>query len=105
MPVTPALEAFLRYLAGSVLVAILARALLDGGVPAIAAVVPAFPLSILHLFAPACLPSLPTDLQSAPAPATPPTLAAYYQLLGKSVYPTSKLPRPSTAVKSTPHSA
>jgi uncharacterized membrane protein len=39
MPVTPALEAFLRYLAGSVLVAILTRALLDGGTAAVAAVV------------------------------------------------------------------
>lgn len=38
MPMTPALEAFLRYLSGSVLVAILAPAVLGGGVPAVAAV-------------------------------------------------------------------
>jgi uncharacterized membrane protein len=38
MPVTPTLEAFLRYLSGSVLVAILAPAVLDGGAPAVAAV-------------------------------------------------------------------
>lgn len=41
MPVTPAIEAFLRYLSGSVLVAILAPAVLRGGVPAVAAVIAA----------------------------------------------------------------
>jgi uncharacterized membrane protein len=37
MPVTPGMEAFLRYLSGSVLVAILAPAVLQGGLPAAAA--------------------------------------------------------------------
>lgn len=38
MPVTPQLEAFLRYVSGSVLMAILAPAVLQGGIAAIAAV-------------------------------------------------------------------
>lgn len=37
MPVTPAMEAFLRYLSGSVLVAILAPAVIEGAIPAMAA--------------------------------------------------------------------